>query len=408
MKKHNKTIIVRGHIIDSLSLSKIFDEIIDRGGDYLLEDIEIGKTRTDLSSARIRISAGNTGTLASILTRLHQLGAEEPEEPPVQSKPAPVDGIFPNDFYVTSNFETEIRVNNKWIKVKNTGMDCGIRLDTAGNAAACVKMNDVKKGELFVVGLKGVRIKYIEKPKRSGEFAFMDSGVSSERPRQAMIIETARLMKRINSKKDGKIVVVSGPAVVHTGGRSWLARLINRGYIDLLLTGNALAVHDIEASFFGTSLGVSLKEGIGTFEGHRNHMHAINRIRAAGGIRAAVEQNLLTDGIMHACIRNNCDFILAGSIRDDGPLPEVITDTVKAQNAMRSGLRDAELVIVLATMLHGIAVGNMLPQKVRTICVDISPSVVTKLADRGSHQARGLVMDVEAFLHELCEALDEN
>jgi lysine-ketoglutarate reductase/saccharopine dehydrogenase-like protein (TIGR00300 family) len=232
--------------------------------------------------------------------------------------------------------------------------------------------------------------------------------VSSERPRQAMIIETARMMKRIRAKKGGKIVVVSGPAVVHTGAREWLARLINKGYIDLLLTGNALAVHDIEAAFFGTSLGVSLKEGTDTFEGHRNHMHAINRIRTAGGIRAAVEHGLLADGIMHACIRKNCDFILAGSIRDDGPLPEVITDAVKAQQAMKSSINGAELVIILATMLHGIAVGNLLPQRVRTICVDISPAVVTKLGDRGSHQARGLVMDVEAFLHELCEVLEEN
>ena len=408
MKKHEKTIIVRGHIIDSLSLSKIFDEIIDRGGNYLLEDIDIGKTRTDLSSARIRVSAGNTDALDSILTRLHQLGAEEPEEPPVHLEPAPADGIFPDDFYVTSNFETEIRHNNKWIKVQNTGMDCGIRVNTAGNSAACVKMNDVKKGEHYVAGLKGVRIRYIEKPGRAGEFAFMDSGVSSERPRQAMIIETAGLMKRIKAKEKSRIVVVSGPAVVHTGAREWLSGLISKGYVDLLLTGNALAVHDIEAAFFGTSLGVSLREGTATFEGHRNHMHAINRIRAAGGIGAAVEQGLLKDGIMHACIRKDCDFILAGSIRDDGPLPEVITDSVEARKAMRSGLRDAGLVIILATMLHGIAVGNMLPQKVRTVCVDISPAVATKLADRGSHQARGLVMDVEAFLHELCEALEEN
>jgi lysine-ketoglutarate reductase/saccharopine dehydrogenase-like protein (TIGR00300 family) len=408
MKKHNKTIIVRGHIIDSLSLSKIFDEIIDRGGNYLLEDIDIGKTRTDLSRARIMISAGNAEILDSILTRLHQLGAEEPEEPPVLLESAPADGVFPDDFYVTSNFDTEIRNKNKWIIVKNTGMDCGIRVDTARNSAKCVKMNDVKKGEHYVVGLQGVRIRYFEKPGRSRQFAFMDSGVSSERPKRAMVNETALMMKRINAKKSGKIVVVSGPAVVHTGARSLLSRLINSGYIDLLLTGNALAVHDIEASFFGTSLGVSLKEGTGTFEGHRNHMRAINRIRAAGGIRAAVEKGLLTDGIMHACIRKNCDYVLAGSIRDDGPLPEVITDTVKAQNAMRSGLRDAELVIILATMLHGIAVGNLLPQRVRTICVDISPSVVTKLADRGSHQAKGLVMDVEAFLHELCEVLALN
>jgi lysine-ketoglutarate reductase/saccharopine dehydrogenase-like protein (TIGR00300 family) len=408
MKKHNKTIIVRGHIIDSLSLSKIFDEIIERGGDYLLEDIDIGKTRTNLSRARIKIIAEKAEILDSILTRLHQLGAEEPEEPPVMLEPAPSDGVFPDDFYVTSNFETEIRHNGKWIKVKNTGMDCGIRVDLAGNTAKCVKMDDVKKDERYVVGLQGVRIRYFEKPGRSDQFAFMDSGVSSERPKRALIAETARMMKRINARKNGKIVVVSGPAVVHTGAGVWLARLINSGYVDLLLTGNALAVHDIEASFFGTSLGVSLKEGTVTFEGHRNHMRAINRIRAAGGIRAAVKQGLLKDGIMHACIQKNCAFILAGSIRDDGPLPEVITDTVKAQKAMKSGLRDAGLVLILATMLHGIAVGNMLPQKVTTVCVDISPAVVTKLADRGSHQTRGLVMDVEAFLHELCDVLEMN
>ncbi len=405
MTAASKTIIIQGHIIDSLSLSKVFDEVIGRGGDYFLEEIDIGKTKTDLSRARIKILGPDEKTLSSILNRLHQLGAEVLEEASVTLMRATSDGIFPEDFYVTSNYDTEVRCDDKWIKAQNTCMDCGIRVDTTLKTAECIKMNDVKKGEQYVVGMKGVRINYTEKPGKRKRFAFMDSGVSSEKPKRAMIMETARFMERIKSTQCGRIVAVCGPAVVHTGARDWLAGLISNGYIDLVIAGNGLAVHDIEASLFGTSLGVSLKDGVNTHEGHRNHMHAINRIRSSGGIRQAVQKGILTDGIMHACIQKNCGFILAGSIRDDGPLPEVITDTLQAQKRMKEKLKNARLVIMLSTMLHSISVGNMLPQSVRTLCVDISPSVVTKLADRGSHQAYGIVMDVEAFLHELCEFL---
>ena len=346
-------------------------------------------------------------TLTSILERLHQLGAEILEECEISLERAPMDGVFPENFYVTSHFDTLIRYGSKWISVKNTCMDCGIRVNPARKTAECIKMMDVKKGESFVVGMEGVRIRYVDRQRRQSGFGFMDSGISSEKPKQVMIRETACAMSRIRSDKKGKIVFVCGPAVVHTGARDLLADLINAGYVDLLLTGNALAVHDMEAAFFGTSLGMSLHEGTPTCEGHRNHMYAINRIRSVGGIRRAVEKGLLTNGIMHACIQKNCDFVLAGSIRDDGPLPEVITDTLRAQKKMREKLKKAQLVIILGTMLHGISVGNLLPRRVRTICVDISPSVVVKLADRGSHQAVGLIMDVEAFLRQLGECLPE-
>ncbi|MCP4751823.1 MAG: TIGR00300 family protein [Proteobacteria bacterium] len=405
MDSYSKTIMLYGHIIDSLSLAKVFDEILDRGGDYVSERIDIGKTKKDMSHATLKVIAPDLKLLDSILNRLHQLGAVVLEEDEITLKPAERDGVFPEGFYATSNFDTSIRYRNEWIPVGNTCMDSGIRFDADRLSAECVKMIDVKEGEKYVVGIKGIRIKYAEKTDRNKNFSFMESGVSSEKPKRILIRKAASLMEKIRKNEREKVLFVCGPAIVHTGARDHLCRLIDEGYVNLLFAGNALAVHDIEASLYGTSLGVSLVDGLNTFEGHRNHLYAINTIRSIGGISQAVDYGALTEGIMYSCIKNNCDFVLAGSIRDDGPLPEVITDTLKAQKAMKQKLADVKLVVMLSTMLHSIAVGNMLPASIKTVCVDIVPSVVTKLSDRGTHQATGIVMDVEAFLHELCEYL---
>ncbi len=422
MKKNEKTIKnrcwevieLRGHIIDSLTLSKLFDEIIARGGNYVSEDISIGRTKENPSYARIRVEAPTKRELDNILTRLFELGAVPVESRPVLLKESPKDGVFPDGFYSTTNFETAILFNDEWITVKDISMDSAILLlkpESATPVPRAIKMKDVKKAQKIVVGSSGVRVKMPEKEAGSGAFEFMTSGVSSEKPVitliNAIADEIKALKKNVSSgtKEPPKILFVCGPAIVHTGSRLDLACLIEKGYIDLLFAGNALAAHDIEASLYGTSLGVSLSEGVSVFEGHNHHLRAINTVRGVGGIKEAVDRGIIKDGIMYSCVKNGVDFLLAGSIRDDGPLPDVITDTLKAQTLMREKLKGVKFVVMISTMLHSIAVGNLLPASVRTVCVDIDQSTITKLADRGTHQATGLVLDAGTFLRELCKRL---
>ena len=326
-------------------------------------------------------------------------------EAEVQLAPAPADGVFPDNFYVTTNQQTFVRVEGQWIEVRPAIMDSGIAVDVKSRQATALKFAEVEKGMDFVVGHHGVRVvphqRAISKP---GVFEFMASSVSSEKPKSAVIREIAAEFRQAKSA-GGKILVVGGPAIVHTGAGEHLEKLMEWGFVDLLFAGNALAAHDIEHALFGTSLGVDLREGALADEGHENHMRAINAIRGAGGIAAAVAQGILRQGVMYQCVRQKIDFVLAGSIRDDGPLPEVVADALEAQRVMRSKIGGVTLALMMATMLHSIAVGNMLPASVKTICVDINPSVVTKLADRGTFQAIGLVTDLEPFLRELTDFL---
>ncbi|HJN02704.1 MAG: TIGR00300 family protein [Nitrospinota bacterium] len=403
MKEFSKTIELRGHIIDSLILPKVYDEIIDRGGNYSSDEIIIGKTKKNISYARLKVTAPDQKLLENILDRLHELGAIIKEEEDVVLRVAKKDGVFPEGFYSTTNLDTYINHKNKWIKVKNISMDCGIRVDNKHIKAESLKMIDVKKGDKFVVGIKGVRLNLPEQPKKKGVFEFMSSGISSEKPKGVIIKRIAEEITELKKDKSAKVLFVCGPAIIHTGSRKYLINLINKGYLDILFAGNALAVHDIEASLYGTSLGVSLEKGVVTPGGHRHHLRAINTIREAGGIKKSIKKGILKSGIMYSCVKNKCDFLLAGSIRDDGPLPEVITDIISAQKEMKRKLKGVKLVVMVSTMLHSIAVGNLLSANVRTICVDIDPAVVTKLTDRGTIQATGIIIDVETFLRELCD-----
>ncbi len=405
MKKISRTIELKGHIIESLILPKVYDEILDRGGDYEAEEVVIGKRARDASYARIRIDAPTEAVMEEILRRLRELGAIVREDKPVTLKASPKDGVFPDHFYSTTNLDTAIYLKGKWIEVGDLSMDCGIRMDEKSMTAVAAKMFDVKKGEQFVIGTEGVRVKAAPRPKKAGSFQFMSSGISSEKPKGALIRRIAEEMKKAKEEKGAKTLFVCGPAIVHTGARDYLTCLIEKGYVDILFAGNALAAHDIEASLYGTSLGVSLEKGISAPGGHNHHLRAINTIRAAGGIKAAVKKGILKDGIMHSCVTRNVPFLLAGSIRDDGPLPEVITDVIEAQRQMKKMLRGVSLAIMVSTMLHSIAAGNLLPADVRTICVDIDPAMVTKLSDRGTHQVSGMIVDVETFLRELCTLL---
>ena len=400
---------LNGHIIDSYALPRIMDEVMDRGGEFVIQDIRVGRRKDEPSYARIQISAPDQQLLELLLDRVQRIGAVPEDVEQVNLVPAPADGVFPEGFYSTTNLETAVRVAGQWVRVEWPEMDCGIAVNSAGLRAWTVALSDVKRGEQIVVGHEGVRVTPLERPRAQPQvFAFMGSSVSSEKPKALLIHEIAQRLREIRARQ-GRVILVSGPVLVHTGTRDHVASLIREGYVNVVFAGNGLATHDIEMAMFGTSLGVSLSEGIPQEGGHEHHLRAINRVRRAGSIRAAVEQGLLTDGIMHACVCAGATYILAGSIRDDGPLPDVITDTLEAQRLMRAEVhKGADLVLVLSSMLHGIATGNLLSAEVTTVCVDINPAVVTKLADRGSFQAIGLVMDVEGFLRELCADLALN
>ncbi len=400
----SETIELRGHIIDSLILPKVLDEILRAGGNFKIREIKIGERRADQSYARIEVSGPTHETLDELVLRLRQHGAEITEKVDVQLAPAPADGVFPADFYVTTNQQTFITLDGKEIEVHPAIMDSGIAVDREGRRATAVKFYEVRKGMKIVAGHQGIRVAPIQRSTaRTDVFEFM-SNVSVEQPKSAMIREMAREFKRTRDGK-GKILVVAGPAVVHTGAAEYLEGLIQWGYVDLLFAGNALAVHDIENALFGTSLGVNLGRADLADQGHENHMRAINAIREAGGIARAVETGLLQRGIMCSCVRHGVEFVLAGSIRDDGPLPDVITDAIEAQKAMREKISGVSIALMMGTMLHSMAVENLLPASVKTVCVDINADVVNRLTDRGTFQTVGLVTDIEAFLRELTDCL---
>jgi lysine-ketoglutarate reductase/saccharopine dehydrogenase-like protein (TIGR00300 family) len=402
----SETVELRGHIIDSYALPQLMDDVMDRGGEYVIEQIEVGRRKDEPSYARILITAPTPELLALLVDHARRIGAsaEYPEQ--VRLQPAPVDGVFPEDFYSTTNLATEVRLGGEWVPVEWPEMDCAVAVDPGQGRAWTVALSDVQQGEQIVVGHAGIKVIPLERPRTQPQvFAFMGSNVSSEKPKSVLIREIAERMRSIRAS-NGRVILVSGPVLIHTGTRELVAALIRERYINVLFAGNGLAAHDIEVAMFGTSLGVSLAEGVPREGGHEHHLRAINRVRRAGSIGRAVEQGLIRDGIMRACVEANARFILAGSIRDDGPLPDVESDTLAAQRAMRAEVhKGADLVLVLSSMLHGIATGNLLSAAVTTVCVDINPAVVTKLADRGSFQAIGLVMDVEGFVRELCGAL---
>lgn len=397
---------ISGHIIDSLILPKVLDLIINLGGQFEILEVQIGKRRADSSHARIQIDATTPELLELILAKAKEHGAlpANLEKETARLESAPADGVFPDHFYATTNLPTSVRVNQRWIEVKNPEMDCGIQVTAQGERARCLPMHRAQKGDLIVVGHAGVKVMPMERRVPREAFEFMSSAVSTEQPKGLLIQEIADTLNRVREAR-GRILVVAGPGLVHTGASRHLVDLIENGYVQVLFAGNGLAVHDIESALYGTSLGIYVDKKMRASEGHEHHLWAINAIRRAGGIKQAVEQGVIRTGIFHSCIRKGVEFVLAGSIRDDGPLPDVITDTLKAQDLMREKIRGVDFALMMATTLHAIATGNLLPATVKTVCVDINPAVVTKLTDRGSFQAMGLVTDVEPFLRELCQSL---
>jgi lysine-ketoglutarate reductase/saccharopine dehydrogenase-like protein (TIGR00300 family) len=392
-----KEIELKGHIIDSFVLPKVFDTIMDMGGDFDVTEFIIGKKKTEPSYARILIKSKTRKLLDDIIGELIKVGAAIPEIEEAQLKPASKDKTLPDNFYSTTNHPTFIRINQEWVKAEKQEMDLVIVVDIKRKKAVCLPISDVKKGDIVIVGKKGIRVEPPERPRSYSIFEFMGSRVSSEKPTDSLIEEIAKEVLKVK-KKGGKVLVVAGPAVIHTGAHLYLARMIREGYVDVLFAGNALAVHDIENGLYGTSLGVDIKSGRLAEGGHRHHLYAINEVMKAGSIKELVQSGKLKDGVMYEATKKGVPFVLAGSIRDDGPLPEVITDVIEAQREMRRHLKGVELVLMICTLLHSVAVGNLLPSNVKTIFVDINPATVTKLADRGTAQALGVITDVGSFL----------
>jgi lysine-ketoglutarate reductase/saccharopine dehydrogenase-like protein (TIGR00300 family) len=391
-----------GHLIDSRLMTEIFDAVVKHGASFEVVDFRIGRTNDDFSRLQMRVSASSPAAMQALLEELLVFGCQTSGELDAAVQPAPADGCAPDDFYSTSNHRTWVRHGGQWLEVGRQRMDAAIVIDDG--RAACRKLRDLRTGDRVVCALEGIRVVPEFRERDRHGFAFMTGGVSSERHVETSVARIADMLREIK-RSGGKIAFVVGPVVVHTGAAAYFCDLIRRGFVDVLLAGNALAVHDIEGALYGTSLGVSLETGAPVEGGHRHHMRAINTIRRAGGIRAAVSSGLLTSGVMYECVRHDVPFVLAGSIRDDGPLPDTIMDLVEAQDRYAEALADAGIAVVLSTMLHGIGVGNMLPSWVKVVCVDINPSVVTKLMDRGSAQTMGLVTDTGLFVHQLARQL---
>jgi lysine-ketoglutarate reductase/saccharopine dehydrogenase-like protein (TIGR00300 family) len=398
----SESVEITGHLMDSGVLSRVLDDIREYDADWVIEHIDVGHDSSDMSTATITVTADDDEALQRLLMRLQTRGVNMVDPGRAEYSPAEMDGVFPDGFYSTTNLPTRVRLDGRWMDVENPEMDCGLIVD--GERVYTLPMADVKAGMNVVCGAAGIKVETPVDDRPQGGFGFMESDVSSEKPQAVLVRQVADGMRE--AKANGKKVLwVGGPGVVHTGAAPAMVALVHAGFVDVLFAGNALATHDIESSLYGTSLGVDLMMGRGVEHGHEHHIRALNTIRKEGSIRAAVDNGVLTGGIMHALVTNDKQFVLVGSVRDDGPLPDVYTDVIDGQRAMRAALTDVGFCLMVATMLHSVATGNILPASIPLVCVDINPATVTKLADRGSSQARGIVTDVGLFLEQLAVEL---
>ena len=393
-----------GHLLDSMVLPQVLDAIADAGATYAILDLDVGATRIDQSHIRLEVSCRDEGALAALLEGLQVHGVNVESDEDADLVEADQDGVLPEGFYSTTNFVTAVRLDGHWVTVERPEMDCAIVVTSGDARARTVPMHRARAGDRVVVGMSGVRVERPVMSSAAGEFGFMSSDVSSEKPKGLLVERVASSIRR-GRQRGGAVLAVCGPAVVHTGAAPAVAAMVKEGWIQVLFSGNGFATHDIESSVLGTSLGIPLSGGVPSEYGHANHLRVINNVRRFGSIQAAVEAGWLRSGVLFECVRAGVPFVLGGSVRDDGPLPDVITDTVAAADAMREELAGVEVALMLASTLHAIATGNLLPASVETFCVDINHAVLTKLADRGTHQALGMVTDVGLFATELADLL---
>ncbi|ELZ33491.1 LOR/SDH bifunctional protein [Halogeometricum pallidum JCM 14848] len=420
-----RTVELDGHIIDSGMMQRAFGLVMDLGGDFEVEEFVVGKHKDKTSHCRMAVTAGpdeDDADLQEILHELHQIGANLIDPVDARVVPAPADQVVPHGFYSTTNHPTRVRYEGEWIDVQNIEMDCAIVVEetSTGNQnssssgdvveetddgvrAYTKVLNAIEEGDLVVTDEAGVRVEPPERPRdASGPFGFMQGGVSSERPSESLIKQVADALEETKAQ-GGKVLVVAGPALIHAGAGDDLARLVREGYVDMISAGNGFATHDVERGLYGTSLGMDMETMEHPRKGHKHHIYTISEVIRAGGIEEAVEEGLVGSGIMYECVKNDVPYVLAGSIRDDGPLPDTITDAVEAQEAIREQAHEADMVLMLSTLLHSVAVGNCLPSTTRVVCVDINPATVTQLLDRGSSQAIGMVTDIGTFVPTLAD-----
>jgi lysine-ketoglutarate reductase/saccharopine dehydrogenase-like protein (TIGR00300 family) len=404
----SRVVELEGHIIDSGMMGTAFSIVMDLGGEFTVEEFDIGQHKDEESYARLCVTADDEATLQAIVHELHQNGANPADPTDATLEPAPADRVVPQGFYSTTNHPTYVRYDGEWLAVEHVEMDCAVVVEERDGDAprAFTKvLNAVEAGDRIVTGDTGIRV---DPPDRSrdagGAFGFMEGGVSAERPSESTIRKIATAMRE-TKKEGGRILAVAGPALIHSGAREDFARLVREGYVDMLSAGNGFAVHDIERDLYGTSLGVDTETLDHARHGHKHHIYAISEVIREGGIEAAVESGTIESGVMYECVTNDRPYVLAGSIRDDGPLPDTITDAIEAQNAIREQAHEADMVLMLSTLLHSVAVGNCLPSTTRVVCVDINPATVTQLLDRGSAQAVGMVTDIGAFVPLLADEL---
>ncbi|MCU1588443.1 MAG: uncharacterized protein JWN31_1936 [Frankiales bacterium] len=400
----SETVEASGHLMDTGLLAKVLDDVLGYGGDYKIDRLDVGREHDDESRATITVSADDDEALQRLLMRLQVHGVNQVDPGEAVTRRCDRDGVFPDDFYSTTNLETVVRLGSAWVPVEQPEMDCG--LVVSNGRIRTVPVSDVRAGDEVICGASGVKVvlPVREHSASQDSFEFMSSSVSSEKPQALLVRQMAERMREV--KLDGgKILWVGGPGIVHTGAAPAFTALVDAGFVDVLFAGNALATHDIESALYGTSLGIDLAQGKGVEHGHEHHIRAINTIRRAGSISEAVASGVLTGGIMHAMVKGAKKFVLVGSVRDDGPLPDVYTDVIEGQRAMRAELPGVAFAVMVATMLHSIATGNILPASIPLVCVDINPATVTKLADRGSSQAVGIVTDIGLFLEQLTREL---
>ncbi|MBV0925057.1 TIGR00300 family protein [Halomicroarcula limicola] len=402
----SREVELSGHIIDSGMMQTCFGIVMDMGGSFSVEEFDIGRHKEDESYARLLVEADDPEHLQSIIHELHQNGANPADPKDATLEPAPADQVVPHGFYSTTNHPTYVRYDGEWVGVENIEMDCAVVVEDGAEPRAYTKvLNAVEEGDRIVTGDTGIKVEPPERPRDSGgAFGFMQGGVSSERPSESTIEKIANAIEE-TKKEGGKVLAVCGPALIHSGAREELARLVREGYVDMLSAGNGFAVHDIERDLYGTSLGVDTETLDHARHGHKHHIYTISEVIREGSIPEAVESGTIESGVMYECVENDRPFVLAGSIRDDGPLPDTITDAVEAQNAIREQAHEADMVLMLSTLLHSVAVGNCLPSTTRVVCVDINPATVTQLLDRGSAQAVGMVTDIGTFVPMLAEKL---
>ncbi|MFD1513646.1 TIGR00300 family protein [Halomarina rubra] len=418
----SRVVELEGHIIDSGMMQACFGIVMDLDGAFDVEEFRVGRSKTEESYCRMTVTAEDPVTLQSIVHELHQHGANPADPQDAHLTPASADRVVPEGFYSTTNHPTEVRFEGEWLPVERIEMDCAVVVhpadeggdrgaersalnhapDGEGPWAETKVLNAIEAGDLVVTGETGIRVHPPERPREKRAFGFMQGGVSAERPSESTISQIAEELRRVKAD-GGKVLVVAGPAVIHTGAREALARLVREGYVDMLSAGNGFAVHDIERDRYGTSLGMDTETLDHPRKGHKHHIYTISEVIRAGGIPEAVAEGLVDSGVMYECVENDVEFVLAGSIRDDGPLPDTITDAIEAQNALRRQAHEADMVMMLSTLLHSVAVGNCLPSTTRVVCVDINPATVTQLLDRGSAQAVGMVTDVGTFVPTLAD-----